>query len=246
MPIRKPFALSLVTVLTASGAIAGDATLPGFDPGNFANPKANPYISLEIGARQVLVGSGTDEGQPLTEVGTQIVTGPGLLLMGVQTMQVLDESVKNGQLVERTFDYYATDKDGNLWYFGEDVTNYRYDAAGAFTGTDSKSAWRAGVNGALPGISVAGSPEVGMALFQEQAPEDGAMDYFEVVATDAKITGPAGTFEGVLKTFEGSTVEPELREFKYYVKAKGLIRAEEGLSEARDNPAMVLQAPAKG
>ena len=65
-------------------------------------------------------------------------------------------------------------------------------------------------------------------------------------STDAKVTGPAGTFEDVLKTYEGSTVEPDLREFKYYAKGTGMIRTEEGLSEARDNPAMVMETPAKG
>jgi hypothetical protein len=149
--------------------------------------------------------------------------------------------VKNGNLVERTFDYYATDNDGNLWYFGEDVTNYRYDAAGVFTGTDSKSAWRAGVNGAVPGISIAAEPTVGLSLFQEQAEADGAMDYFKVLDTNATVTGPAGTFTGVLKTFEGSKAEPDLREFKYYARGVGFVRTEEDLSEALDNPKMVTE-----
>ena len=235
-------ALALLTGLSAPLAVfAAEPTLPAFDVANFANPKPNPYISLEVGSRQVMAGSGMDEGKPLTEVATQIVTGPGLMLMGVQTMQILDEAIKNGNLVERTFDYYATDNDGNLWYFGEDVTNYRYDDAGVFTGTDSKSAWRSGVNGAVPGISIAADPVVGLSLFQEQAEADGAMDYFEVLDTNATVTGPAGTFTGVLKTFEGSTSEPDLREFKFYAKGVGFVRTEEELSEALDNPKMVTE-----
>ena len=188
-----------------------------------------------------MAGSGNEDGKPQTEVATQIVTGPGLMLVGVQTMQILDEAVKNGNLVERTFDYYATDNDGNLWYFGEDVTNYRYDAEGVFTGTDSKSAWRSGVNGAVPGISIAANPVVGLSLFQEQAEADGAMDYFEVLDINATVTGPAGTFTGVLKTFEGSKSEPDLREFKYYAQGVGFVRTEEDLSEALDNPKMVTE-----
>ena len=233
--------LAVLGSLCAPVVSAGEPTLPLFDAAKFSNPKPNPYISLAIGSRQVMVGSGMDEGRALTEVATQIVTGPGLMLMGVQTTQILDEAIKNGNLVERTFDYYATDDEGNLWYFGEDVTNYRYDAAGVFTGTDSKSAWRAGVNGAVPGISVAAKPVVGLSLFQEQAEADGAMDYFEVLETDATVTGPAGTFTGVVKTFEGSKSEPDLREFKFYAKGVGFVRTEEDLSEALDNPKMVTQ-----
>ncbi len=229
------------TALISPLAAFAEPTLPAFDPANFSNPQPNPYISLEIGSRQVMAGSGMDEGKALTEVATQIVTGPGLTLLGVKTMQILDEAVKNGNLVERTFDYYATDNDGNLWYFGEDVTNYRYDADGNFTGTDSKSAWRSGVNGAVPGISVAAKPEVGMSLFQEQAEADGAMDYFEVLDVNATVTGPAGTFTGVLKTFEGSKSEPDLREFKFYAKGVGFVRTEEDLSEALADPKMVTE-----
>lgn len=227
--------------LVAATAHAADPTLPAFDPANFANPAPNPYFPLDVGFRNLMQGTGTDEGKPVSEVGSMIVTGPGLMLMGVQTVQVLDQAVVNGKLIERTFDYYQTDKDGNLWYFGEDVTNYRYDAAGNFTGTDSKSAWRAGVNGAVPGISIAAAPEAGLSLFQEQAAADGAMDYFEVIDANATVTGPNGTFDNVLKTFEGSTAEPDLREFKFYAKGIGFVRTEEGLSEAHDNPELVME-----
>lgn len=237
-----------IAILAAAFAIgaplvaqAANPTLPAFDPANFSDPMPNPYISLEVGSRHVMAGSGMDKGKMQTEVATQIVTGPGLMLLGVKTMQILDEALKNGNLVERTFDYYATDNDGNLWYFGEDVTNYRYDANGVFTGTNSKSAWRAGVNGAVPGISIAANPSVGLSLFQEQAEADGAMDYFEVLATDATVTGPAGTFTGVLKTYEGSTAEPDLREFKYFAKGVGFVRTEEELSVALDNPKLVTE-----
>ena len=121
------------------------------------------------------------------------------------------------------------------------MTNFRYDDTGALIGTDSKSAWRAGVNGALPGISVSGVPEVGLILFQEHAPADKAMDYAKIVALDLKITGPAGTYQNVLKTFEGSLAEPDLREFKYYAPGVGMIRADEDLSENLDNPAIVTE-----
>lgn len=238
---NKTLLATALALATPFSAAAADPTLPLFDPANFSDPKPNPYMPLQFGSRQVLAGSGMDAGQKQMEVSTQIVTGPGPTLMGVPTTQVLDEAMKNGKLVERTFDYYATDNDGNLWYFGEDVTNYRYDAAGKFTGSDSKSAWRAGLRGAVPGISIAADPIVGMALFQEHAEADGAMDYFEVIDINATVTGPAGTFAGALKVFEGSTVEADLREFKYYARGAGFIRSEEELSAALDNPQFVME-----
>lgn len=202
--------------------------LPAFDAANFAAPKANPYFPLDIGRSQRFAGTRAD-GDPTLETATLTVQGPGPVILGVPTILILDEAFEDGVLIERTLDYFAADKDGNVWYFGEDVTNFRYDDAGTLTGTDSKSAWRAGVNGAVPGISVSGAPQVGLSQFQEQAPGEEAMDYAEIIAVDLKVTGPSGTYTNVMKTFEASTAEPDLREYKYYAKGTGMIRADEDL-----------------
>jgi hypothetical protein len=233
-------ALYLAALATPIAAYAADPVLPPFDPANFAMPKANPYFPLEIGTSHTLKGTRTD-GDPVVEHGVITVQGPGPVILDVPTVIVLDEAFDAGVLVERTFDYYAADKDGNVWYFGEDVTNFRYDDAGALLGTDNKSAWRAGVNGAQPGISVSGVPEVGLTLFQEHAPADEAMDYAEILAVDLEITGPGGTFHNVMKTFEGSTIDTELREYKYYAPGMGMIRADEELTAALDNPAIIIE-----
>jgi hypothetical protein len=230
----------IAALMVPSGARAADPVLPPFDSANFSSPKPNPYVPLVAGVSQTMRGTRTD-GEPIPEHGVITVQGPGPVVLGVQTVTVLDEAFEDGVLVERTFDYFANDNAGNLWYFGEDVTNYRYDDAGNLISTDSESAWRAGVNGAQPGISVPGTPTVGLTLFQEHAPEDEAMDYAEVLAVDLEITGPGGTYTGVLKTFETSTVETDLREFKYYAPGKGMIRADEELSEALDNPAIIIE-----
>jgi hypothetical protein len=231
-------AICLLALMTQA-AHAADPVLPVFNAANFANPKTNTYFPLEIGTSHTLRGTRTD--QAVEEYAVLTVQGPGPVILGVPTVLVLDEAFEDGVLVERTFDYFAADKDGNVWYFGEDVTNFRYEDAGALTGTDSKSAWRAGVNDALPGISFSGAPVLGLTLFQEHAPMEEAMDYAEVVAVGLEITGPAGTFKDVVKTFEGSTVEADLREFKYYAPGVGMIRAEEDLSEALDAPGIVVE-----
>jgi hypothetical protein len=230
----------LATLAMTHTAQAADPVLPVFDPAKFTAPAANPYFPLEIGTTSTLRGTRTD-GEAIEEYAVLTVQGPGPVILGVPTVLVLDEAFENGVLVERTFDYFAADQDGNIWYFGEDVTNFRYDDAGKLTGKDSQSAWRAGVNGALPGISVAGAPVVGLTLFQEHAPEEEAMDYSEVVAVGLEITGPAGMFKDVVKTFETSTLETDLREFKYYASGIGIIRADEELSEALDEPGIVVE-----
>lgn len=233
-------ALCLIALASPVAAQTIAPTLPVFDAAAFANPKPNPYFPLDIGISHTLQGIRTD-GDPIVEHGVITVQGPGPVILGVPTVIVLDEAFDAGILVERTFDYYAADKDGNVWYFGEDVTNFRYDETGALLGTDSKSAWRAGVNDAQPGISVSGQPVAGLTLFQEHAPADEAMDYAEILAIDLEITGPAGTFQNVMKTYEASTVEPDLREYKYYAAGFGMIRADEELTVAFDDPAIIIE-----
>jgi hypothetical protein len=236
----KRTVIAAFCLMSAQAAHAADPVLPVFDAANFAAPKANAYFPLDIGGSSTLKGTHTD-GKPVVEQDVLTVQGAGPVIMNVPTILVLDEAFADGVMIERSFDYFAADQDGNIWYFGEDVTNFRYDDAGKFLGTDAKSAWRAGVNGALPGISLSGAPVVGLTLFQEQAPADEAMDYAEVVATGLDIVGPAGTFHDVIQMFEASTVEPDLREFKYYAPGVGMIRADEDLSTARDNPGLVAE-----
>jgi hypothetical protein len=231
----KPLALTILALPVT--ALAQDPILPDFSPDNFATSAPNPYVSLELGHSQAMQGR-TAEGVVERDVIT--VIGPGPLIMGVQTVSVKDDAFEDDRLVERTFDYFATDADGNLWYFGEDVMNYRYDDAGKLIGTDAESSWLAGIEGAQPGILVPARPVVGEVRFQEFAPANEATDYARVVATVAVLTVAGQEYRDVLQLFETSMSEAGLREFKYFAKGAGLIRAEEGLSEALDDPEMVL------
>jgi hypothetical protein len=183
-------------------------------------------------------GATEDDGAP-DEVTRIVVTGPGPMVLGVPTVQILDEEWVGGHVMERTFDLVATDSSGNVWYFGEDVTNFEYDAKGTLTDTSTDATWRAGENGALPGILVPGTPVVGLSLFIGQAPAAKEMAYWEVTAVDATVAGPAGNFTGVLQLRHGSTLEPDDREFKFYAPGVGLIREEDGLSPALDDPQFV-------
>ena len=125
---------------------------------------------------------------------------------------------------------------GNVWYFGEDVTNYRYDEAGNLIGTDSESAWRAGVNGALPGFIMPAYLTLGFNYFQESAPIDGALDQATTIAIGQFVSIDFGDYNNVLKVLETSDLIPDLREFKYYAPGQGLILVEEGLSADLSNP----------
>lgn len=229
--------LALALAALPAAALAQDPILPDFSTGSFATSTANPYVSLDPGHSQAMAGR-SPEGVVERDVIT--VIGPGPVIMGIRTVTVQDDAFKDDRLVERTFDHFATDAEGNLWYFGEDVTNFRYDDAGRLTGTDADSSWRAGVDGARPGIAVPARPVVGEVRFQEFAPANKATDFARVVAVDAVLTVAGREYRDVLQLFESSTSETSLREFKYFARGAGLIRADEGLSEALGQPEIVL------
>jgi hypothetical protein len=74
---------------------------------------------------------------------------------------------------------YAQDSDGNLWYFGEDTTEYENEKPKTKEGS-----WEAGVDGALPGVIMPASRQVGMTYREEHYKghtEDGA----SIISTDA-------------------------------------------------------------
>ena len=237
-----PRILPVLILLSLAHAAPAAPVLPDFAAADFSQATENPYFPLRTGLTRTLMGTGIEDGEPIVELGVLTVIGPGPVIMGAPSVTVIDEAYSGGRLVERTYDYFAADAAGNVWYLGEDVENFRYDAAGGLIGTDTASAWRAGVNGAMPGISMPATLTPGTSLFQEHAPVEEAMDYAELVETGLVIETPEGVFTDAIKFFEGSTADPDLREFKYYAPDVGMIRADEHLDETRANPAVVVES----
>jgi len=234
LPLTLASALMLPTLLLAQA----QPTLPTFKAADFASPVPNLWFPLSGGLTWNYFSPGDGKDMPDERVLTRVM-GPGPVVLGIQTIAVRDEAQKDAKLVEVAIDYYATDSTGNLWYFGEDVTNYEFDDAGAPTGTNHNGTWRAGANGALPGILLAAQPVAGGPIFQEYAAQDKALDFGTVMATGLTLDGPAGAFTDVVQQFAGSMIEPKLRELKYFAKGVGLVREEEGFSETFTNPQRV-------
>lgn len=229
----------LLALLAAPASAA--PTLPDFAAADFSTPAENAYFPLVTGTTRVMLGTGTDAGQPVTEMAVLTILGPGPMIMGVQSIAASDEVFHGPRLIERAVDYFAADAMGNIWYLGEDVENFRYDDTGVLTGTDNHSAWKAGVNGAVPGIGIPADLSMNVELFQEHAPADEAMDYASVVEIGLTMDTPAGHFTDVVKFYEASMAEADLREFKYYAPGVGMIRADEGLDEGLANPELVTE-----
>jgi hypothetical protein len=206
-----------VMILAACGASDGDGDgegevyAPLFDPARFPSVD-NPYFPLAAATSFEYQVLETDE------LVTVTVTGDTRVVMGVTAIVVHEYTRSNNQLVEDTYDWYASDVDGNVWYLGEDTTSYE-------GGTTSKEgSWEAGVDGALPGILIPGTPRVGQ-TYRQAYLEGQVEDHGEVVAVDANVTTSWGAFTWCLVTRDFSPLEPDIEQNKYYCAGTGLVRA---------------------
>jgi hypothetical protein len=196
---------------------------PKIDPQNFVKNISNPFLPLKPGTVYVYDISGSPGG---TEI--FFVTRDTINILGVTCVVVHDTSRISGQVEEDTFDYFAQDKQGNVWYFGEDTTQLQ---DGVVVGVEGS--WRAGVNGAKPGIIMKAKPKVGDVYRQEFALGT-AEDAAKVVALDQKVEVPFGSFNNALKTLEFTSLEPDLRENKYYVPGVGNVLVIDLVTGKRD------------
>lgn len=184
-----------------------------FDPSHFNSPASNPYFPLTVGTVWSYV-SQTPDGVETNDVE---VTRDTKMILGVRTHVIRDRVYLEGSLTEDTFDWYAADNDGNVWYFGEDTKTYDHGVLVTTAGS-----WEAGKNGAQAGIIMLAHPQVGDTYHQENAPGVVA-DQARVKSLNETVTVPYGTFENCLKTQDWTPLEPGNRAFKYYASGVGVI-----------------------
>lgn len=183
-----------------------------FDPRNFTGgPITNQFMPLAVGNTwfyEVTDGS-TD---------TVTVTSQTITIDGVQCVVVTDIVEEDGKIVESTKDYFAQDKAGNVWYFGEDTKEFLPGG-----GVSTEGTWRAGVNNAVPGIIMLANPMEGNSYFEENAPNV-AVDQAKVLTAKATAAVPFGKFKGTaLETRNSSALFPGDIEFKFYAPGIGSV-----------------------
>jgi hypothetical protein len=192
---------------------------PVINPEDFVPRVDNKYFTLKPGSKFTYEDK---RGFERIEIS---VTNETKKVMGVATTVLRVREWKNGVLWEDTYDWYAQDKAGNVWYFGEAVDNYRFGKVAHHAGS-----WEAGVDGAKPGIIMRADPRVGETYRQEYY-RWRAEDMGTVVATDKTVTVPHGTFENCLQIEDWSLIERG-REYKYYCPAIGFLVREEKIGGA--------------
>ena len=132
-------------------------------------------------------------------------------------MVVRDTVTVDGDVVEDTYDWFAQDVDGNVWYLGEDTAEYD---DGEVVSTDGS--WEAGVDGALPGIVMLASPRSGDAYRQEYYLGE-AEDLAEVLRGRRHREVPFGEFTDVVVIEDWNPFEPETVEEKHYAPGVGVV-----------------------
>jgi len=193
------------------GSTTTTASRPASD--NFSPTVDNPYYPLKPGT--VWRYRGVKDGHPTVNVVT--VTRKTKLVAGVRCAVVSDRLYEQGKLAEETSDWFAQDRGGAVWYYGE--ATRELDRKGRTISTEGS--WESGVKGARPGVIMPAHPRVGQSMPQEYF-KGHAEDHFKVVKLDASVTVPYGSFKRrALLTQEWTPLEPNVIDHKYYVRGIG-------------------------
>jgi hypothetical protein len=242
-PIALPAAICCLLVISGCGSDddGSGKTTPGvktvatdlpqgsepvdLDPADFTNDIDNPYWPMRPGSRWVYRG---EEGG--NEVRIEVtVTNEKKIVEGIEARVLLDEvRHANGDLIERTFDWYAQDKQGNVWYLGEDTKEYENGKV-----VSTGGAWESGVDGAEAGIIMPGKPRIGLAYRQEYY-EGEAEDRAKVIGVNETAEVPFGRFEGCVKTEDTTPLEPNVVEHKFYARRIGPVLKEAAAGGGRE------------
>jgi len=202
----------LILCCTASSSMAGKEYHPTVDPANFQATIDNLYYPLLPGT----VFKYTEKSGKNVAEDEVTVTHDTKVIMGVTCVVVHDVLRIKGVIKEDTFDWYAQDKDGNVWYFGEDTKEFH----GSKVSTEGS--WEAGVGRNQPGIIMPAKSAPDEPYRQEYGPGH-AEDMGQIMALNESVTVPAGTYKDCMRTKEWSLLEAGTDK-KWYAKGVGCVK----------------------
>jgi hypothetical protein len=185
------------------------------DPADFVPQIDNPYWPMAPGTRWV--------SREFDFEGSQRVTVTVLErtreIEGIEATVVHDVVSEQGELVENTFDWYAQDLCGNVWYLGENTKEYENGEV-----VSTAESWEHRVDGAMAGVVVPGDPQVGLTYRQEYYAGE-AEDTGQIVSLDEQAQVPFGHFRNVLLTRDYTPLDPKVLEYKLYAEGVGPVLA---------------------
>ena len=225
--MRKPLILltpAAVTALGVAAAVGHDAgpssarsareapPRPLPPPRDFVRKVNNRWFPLKPGT--VLTYKGEDEGTPASDVFR--VTHRTKRIHGIRATVIDDRVFEHGRLTERTHDYYAQDRKGNVWYLGEDTVTFKSNGK-----VDSREGtFRAGRHGARAGIFMPAHPKRGSHGWQEYYVGH-AQDRFRVLNFHTRVRTPVVSSHHAMLVRETTPLEPGVLDHKVYVRGIG-------------------------
>jgi hypothetical protein len=184
------------------------------DPADFIAEIDNPYWPMIPGSTWVYRETDAEGALQRVEV---TVTDRSKTILGIEATVVHDVVSEGGEVIEDTYDWYAQDADGNVWYLGEETKEFENGKVSTTEGS-----WEAGVDGAEAGIILPADPEIGMSYRQEYYAGK-AEDEGEILSLDERAEVPFGSFEHLLMTKDTTPLEPNVLEHKFYAEGVGPI-----------------------
>ena len=213
-PTPSPSAAS-----SGSGQSAGPSVGPPIKPlasdaiesTGFTSTVDNRWFPLAPGTK--LTYQGTKDGKRAIE--TVTVTSTTKRVDGVECVAIDDTLSFGGVATEKVIGYYAQDREGNVWSFGEDTQSL--DANGHVVSTEGS--WRAGIDKAPRALFMEGTPVVGHSFADDYTKND-----FAILSLGSTVKVPYGSYNNALVTKEWSPLEPDVETHKFYVPGVGLVR----------------------
>jgi hypothetical protein len=211
----------------AGGTSLGNQGLPeghehvNLDPADFTTKIDNLYYPLRPGDRRVYRETAPDGTHNKI---VDLVTHRTKLLANGVTARVIKSRVtgRAGKVVEFTEEWFAQDRVGNVWYFGEDTTSYEGGKP------DKHGSFEAGVNGAEPGVQMPAKPKAGMRFRLEGGYKTGAADHTEILSVGSEqVEVPFRHFgrSRIVMMRDSSPLEPRTSELWFYAKGVGGVLA---------------------
>lgn len=214
----------IATVTIAIAAVAcGNGALPhagetvDLNPADFTTEIDNPYWPMAVGSKWVYRETDAEGNEQRVEV--TVTDRTKRIANGVEARVVHDVVTEDGIPVEVTDDWYAQDRNRNIWYLGEATTEYENGKPKSTEGS-----FEAGKDGAQAGIIMPAAPKAGMKFRQEYLKGE-AEDRGEVLSIDEQVQVPFGHFTKVLMTKDTNPLEPKVLEYKWYARGVGPVLA---------------------
>lgn len=229
---------AVVTALIAGAAIAacgdedGDAgngrvsttshepgrTVPGSSGAGFSNPTRidNPYAPLTKFRRCEYAGK--EGGTTSRGIRTRLSRTKTFRVddKAVEAAVFNDRAYENGELVESTFDYFAQDDAGTVFYLGEDVTNYENGKVADHDGT-----WLLGRDTDKLGVLMPADPKVGDRWRFEDVPGI-TVESNTLLKRHAAVELRGTTYKDVLRVEERLVIEKQI-EGKLFARGVGIV-----------------------